>query len=244
MYLPILRKRVSTRSGSRSDSSLSRSGVKCIDAKRPIVVLLKYFRVFLSLCCSIASLWRNTFFKRSPESESMISGIDTGQLWQPRAGGSKGWKAPRKRYSAICWHHSSPCGDADALQRCFQSRLRSCNLEVTHIESYRLRKAKAIDEEKILCDLQQLSSGILSLLSFFIFNLYWILVLGKRSSYKDVQRLHLRGEREDEEEDGPNFGDETKGAPKQLTFRAVTVGLLVGSLLCCSNTYFGLQSGW
>ena len=30
----------------------------------------------------------------------------------------------------------------------------------------------------------------------------------------------------------------------QLTFRAVAAGLLVGSLLCCSNTYFGLQTGW
>lgn len=30
----------------------------------------------------------------------------------------------------------------------------------------------------------------------------------------------------------------------QLTFRAVGAGLLVGSLLCCSNTYFGLQTGW
>lgn len=31
---------------------------------------------------------------------------------------------------------------------------------------------------------------------------------------------------------------------KQLTLRAIIVGLGVGSLLCCSNTYFGLQSGW
>ncbi|EIE19928.1 OPT superfamily oligopeptide transporter [Coccomyxa subellipsoidea C-169] len=30
----------------------------------------------------------------------------------------------------------------------------------------------------------------------------------------------------------------------QLTFRAVGTGLVVGSLLCCSNTYFGLQTGW
>ena len=33
-------------------------------------------------------------------------------------------------------------------------------------------------------------------------------------------------------------------AETQLTFRAVAAGLLVGSLLCCSNTYFGLQTGW
>ena len=31
---------------------------------------------------------------------------------------------------------------------------------------------------------------------------------------------------------------------KQLTPRAVAVGLLVGSLLAFSNTYFGLQTGW
>lgn len=37
---------------------------------------------------------------------------------------------------------------------------------------------------------------------------------------------------------------EIKQSTKQLTFRAIVVGLSVGSLLCCSNTYFGLQSGW
>lgn len=30
----------------------------------------------------------------------------------------------------------------------------------------------------------------------------------------------------------------------QLTFRALAVGLAVGTLLCFSNTYFGLQTGW
>ena len=29
-----------------------------------------------------------------------------------------------------------------------------------------------------------------------------------------------------------------------LTVRALVGGLLVGSLLCCSNTFFGLQTGW
>ena len=32
--------------------------------------------------------------------------------------------------------------------------------------------------------------------------------------------------------------------PRQLTARAVLVGLGVGSILCFSNTYFGLQTGW
>ena len=30
----------------------------------------------------------------------------------------------------------------------------------------------------------------------------------------------------------------------QLTVRAVATGLCVGSILCFSNTYFGLQTGW
>lgn len=29
-----------------------------------------------------------------------------------------------------------------------------------------------------------------------------------------------------------------------LTVRAVAAGLLVGAVLCFSNTYFGLQTGW
>ena len=31
---------------------------------------------------------------------------------------------------------------------------------------------------------------------------------------------------------------------RQLTLRAVVTGLCVGSILCFSNTYFGLQTGW
>lgn len=30
----------------------------------------------------------------------------------------------------------------------------------------------------------------------------------------------------------------------QFSLRAVLVGLLVGSLMCLSNMYFGLQTGW
>lgn len=29
-----------------------------------------------------------------------------------------------------------------------------------------------------------------------------------------------------------------------LTVRAIAAGLLVGAVLCFSNTYFGLQTGW
>ena len=32
--------------------------------------------------------------------------------------------------------------------------------------------------------------------------------------------------------------------PRQLTLRAIVTGLCVGSVLCFSNTYFGLQTGW
>lgn len=42
----------------------------------------------------------------------------------------------------------------------------------------------------------------------------------------------------------PYRPDVAKEDEPQLTFRAVGTGLLVGSLLCCSNTYFGLQTGW
>ena len=35
-----------------------------------------------------------------------------------------------------------------------------------------------------------------------------------------------------------------EGGPAQLTLRAVLVGLLVGTLLCFTNMYFGLQTGW
>ena len=31
---------------------------------------------------------------------------------------------------------------------------------------------------------------------------------------------------------------------QQLTLRAVLAGLLVGTLLCFTNMYFGLQTGW
>ena len=37
---------------------------------------------------------------------------------------------------------------------------------------------------------------------------------------------------------------EAGAGTRQLTLRAVVIGLLVGSILCFSNTYFGLQTGW
>lgn len=38
--------------------------------------------------------------------------------------------------------------------------------------------------------------------------------------------------------------EQQQAEPRQLTVRAVLVGLGVGSILCFSNTYFGLQTGW
>jgi len=38
--------------------------------------------------------------------------------------------------------------------------------------------------------------------------------------------------------------DEEIAPKRQLTIRAVATGLCVGSILCFSNTYFGLQTGW
>lgn len=36
----------------------------------------------------------------------------------------------------------------------------------------------------------------------------------------------------------------TPGVPSPLTVRALVAGILIGSLLCSSNMYFGLQTGW
>lgn len=38
--------------------------------------------------------------------------------------------------------------------------------------------------------------------------------------------------------------DELQHDEAEFTFRAVAVGLVIGILLCFTNTYFGLQSGW
>jgi uncharacterized oligopeptide transporter (OPT) family protein len=32
--------------------------------------------------------------------------------------------------------------------------------------------------------------------------------------------------------------------PKEFTFQAVAIGLLIGCLLCFANLSFGLQTGW
>ena len=41
-----------------------------------------------------------------------------------------------------------------------------------------------------------------------------------------------------------DYREQQQSEPRQLTVRAVLVGLGVGSILCFSNTYFGLQTGW
>ncbi|KAF9790276.1 OPT oligopeptide transporter protein-domain-containing protein [Thelephora terrestris] len=37
---------------------------------------------------------------------------------------------------------------------------------------------------------------------------------------------------------------DSHGPPKEFTVRAVVLGLLIGTLLCYTNLYFGLQTGW
>ncbi|KAL6065382.1 Succinate dehydrogenase iron-sulfur subunit [Balamuthia mandrillaris] len=60
----------------------------------------------------------------------------------------------------------------------------------------------------------------------------------------------MRGERDDETAVTDIVAGQTKtlqNVPQQqnhFTVRAVTVGLLVGGLMCFSNMYFGLQTGW
>lgn len=44
--------------------------------------------------------------------------------------------------------------------------------------------------------------------------------------------------------DSTDWQDGATAPRRQLTVRAVTTGLCVGSILCFSNTYFGLQTGW
>ena len=45
-------------------------------------------------------------------------------------------------------------------------------------------------------------------------------------------------------EDGADDGASGQREPLQLTVRACVVGVLVGSILCFTNMYFGLQTGW
>ncbi|GAA5826886.1 hypothetical protein JCM3770_003360 [Rhodotorula araucariae] len=40
------------------------------------------------------------------------------------------------------------------------------------------------------------------------------------------------------------FGQDNEHGQEELTLRAVVVGLLIGVLLACTNSYFGLQTGW
>eukprot|EP00891_Asterochloris_glomerata_P000998 jgi/Astpho2/998/fgenesh1_pg.00016_%23_158_t len=54
----------------------------------------------------------------------------------------------------------------------------------------------------------------------------------------DTQYLLQQVDRKSHEAPEAGAGD------RQLTLRAVVIGLVVGSILCFSNTYFGLQTGW
>jgi len=80
----------------------------------------------------------------------------------------------------------------------------------------------------------------------FVMHTRLILALLKKVMIRTVPRKTCRcsDQKDDPTEVDTASPPEHPPAPRQLTFRALLVGLLVGSLLCCSNTYFGLQSGW
>ncbi|KAJ7928976.1 OPT oligopeptide transporter protein-domain-containing protein [Mycena leptocephala] len=43
---------------------------------------------------------------------------------------------------------------------------------------------------------------------------------------------------------GPVMSDSEPDTPREFTFQAVFIGLLIGCLLCFANLSFGLQTGW
>jgi uncharacterized oligopeptide transporter (OPT) family protein len=53
-------------------------------------------------------------------------------------------------------------------------------------------------------------------------------------------------EEEDTEDPWRHLGarDVSSHSTPQLTMRATATGLVVGTLLCFTNMYFGLQTGW
>ena len=50
--------------------------------------------------------------------------------------------------------------------------------------------------------------------------------------------------REEEEEDAESILAQRASEPQNFTFRSLFLGLLIGIVICFSNTYFGLQTGW
>ena len=55
------------------------------------------------------------------------------------------------------------------------------------------------------------------------------------------------GNDDDEDERQPSFEDalaERAGDETNFTIRGVVVGSIIGIIICFSNTYFGLQTGW
>eukprot|EP00126_Sphaerothecum_destruens_P009670 Sdes_comp20558_c0_seq1m15362 len=55
---------------------------------------------------------------------------------------------------------------------------------------------------------------------------------------------HIRKKLIPTQQDISEFFEDCRQDGKQLTVRAVLVGIFVGTLLCFSNMYFGLQTGW
>lgn len=64
--------------------------------------------------------------------------------------------------------------------------------------------------------------------------------------YEEVRDSHdaESSPREDEEEDAASILASRASEQQNFTFRSLVVGALIGVVICFSNTYFGLQTGW
>ncbi len=70
------------------------------------------------------------------------------------------------------------------------------------------------------------------------------------SDWTSGNNARYQDEDEDEEDEEEDEGDAQGAAdgsttpPKDFTLRSTIVGLAIGALICFTNTFFGLQSGW
>jgi len=76
----------------------------------------------------------------------------------------------------------------------------------------------------------------------------WIMSSPLHHEEADLPRRHSLSSSDALIPTDPLAPDPTLALPvvenQHLTVRGVTVGLLIGTLACCSNSYFGLQTGW
>ena len=64
---------------------------------------------------------------------------------------------------------------------------------------------------------------------------------GRRSSEEQDE---YTGHSTDPRQDAEAYLSERANEPQNFTFRGVVVGLVIGLIICFSNMYFGLQTGW